>query len=312
MTVAAALLPRRLGSFAASGQERTFVVDAETSLRAACHWHPDRASRGVLVLVHGLAGDAGAPYMLGTAAKAWGAGLHVVRLNMRNCGGTAALTRRHYHGGITEDLLAVCRELAEHDGIPRLHLAGFSLGGNHVLLLAARLGGGAPSWLRSIGTVCPCVDFDAAVRRIDGPGLLYRAYRRRFLAGLLEIARERARLDGEPPDTALARCRGLRDFDARLTAPRNGFRDVDDYYRRASARARLGEIRVPALLVASRDDPLVPFETLGDRELRANHALRLLVTERGGHLGFLARRREPDRRWAESRLVEFASHAEDA
>ena len=52
--------------------------------------------------------------------------------------------------------------------------------------------------------------------------------------------------------------RTLRDFDDVVTAPMHGFRDVDDYWTRASAKPHLGAIRVPTLLLNARDDPFLP------------------------------------------------------
>ena len=54
-----------------------------------CHWQPEpvRAARLTAVLVHGLEGSSDSRYMQGIAARAWAAGMNVVRMNMRNCGG---------------------------------------------------------------------------------------------------------------------------------------------------------------------------------------------------------------------------------
>jgi len=55
--------------------------------------------------------------MRGIAGKAWRAGLNVIRLNQRNCGGTEHLTPTLYHSGLSEDIRAVVAELGAHDGL---------------------------------------------------------------------------------------------------------------------------------------------------------------------------------------------------
>jgi len=319
MTIAGALAPRWVsfadGGSPGPGSRRVFRVDAENSVEALCHWQADPEPRGALLLVHGLGGDASSPYVVGTASKALAQGLHVVRLNVRNCGGTEHLASSHYNGGITEDVFAVARELAEQDGIPRVHLAGFSLGGNHVLRLAALLGASSPPWLASVATICPCLDFQASVRRLDSPGVLFRLYRWRFLASLRTILQRRAQLDGTALDVSeLRSIRRIREFDARYTAPNSGYASVDDYYDRAGTGTAVSEVRVPSLVIASEDDPLIPFEGL--RQLvEGAPRVRMIATRRGGHLGFVSRRRlgavTRDRRWAEHELLRFVRAQED-
>jgi predicted alpha/beta-fold hydrolase len=43
------------------------------------------------------------------------------------------------------------------------------------------------------------------------------------------------------------------------------------------------------LVIVAKDDPLIPFETYKTPVFKSNSALELVVTEKGGHLGFLAR-----------------------
>jgi hypothetical protein len=54
----------------------------------------------------------------------------------------------------------------------------------------------------------------------------------------------------------LLAARDLYDFDNVFTAPLHGFRDVDDYWSRGSAKPHLASIRVPALVVNARNDPV--------------------------------------------------------
>ena len=93
-----------------------------------------------MLAVHGLEGSSESPYMVGIAQKALAAGMNVVRMNQRNCGGTDALAPVLYHSGLSQDVAAVARNLLDKDSISQLALVGFSMGGNLVLKLAGEFG----------------------------------------------------------------------------------------------------------------------------------------------------------------------------
>ena len=98
--------------------------------RSPQDWQADRRAHPTILLLHGLEGSSEAHYMRGMADKAWRHGCNVVRLNQRNCGGTEHLSRGLYHSGLTNDPLAVMREIAATEGLTRFGIVVYSLGGN--------------------------------------------------------------------------------------------------------------------------------------------------------------------------------------
>src|SRR5678815_2713811 len=146
--------------------ERYFDVAADARVLAHCHFRGEKGGMGerggtgapTLVLLHGLEGSSMAHYMRGVADKAWAAGWDVVRLNQRNCGGTERLSRGLYHSGLTHDVRHVVQELIEHDGVPAVAVAGYSLGGNLALKLAGELSDAAPPGLVAVCAVSPAMD----------------------------------------------------------------------------------------------------------------------------------------------------------
>ena len=265
------------------------------------------------MLVHGLTGSAESAYMRGTAIKALRRGFLVGRLNIRNCGGTEELSGTIYHGGLTADVAAGARELSGFPGIERLHLAGFSLGGNMVLNYAAREELPHPNLLESVAGVSPCIDLAASAAALDR-GPYERLLQRHFLSGLKRVYRRRHALHPDHfPIDGLDEVDSIRALDERFTAPLAGYRDADDYYARASVLRSLGELRVPALLLSARDDPVVPFAAFEHEEVRRNRRIRIHTTDQGGHVAFIGRRPgvraswvDDDRYWAENRVVQFA------
>ena len=97
--------------------------------------------------------------------------------------------------------------------------------------------------------------------------------------------------------------RSVMDLDDRITAPSFGFGNAANYYRTQSAIGFLDAIRVPALLIQAKDDTFIPFEIFESPAVRSNPRIELLVTEHGGHLGFLGRR--PHRLWADHAIMNW-------
>src|SRR5262244_242567 len=116
---------------------RWFQVAATARVEAACHWQDEPWRQPTLVALHGLNGSIDAHYMRGLASKAFARGMNVVRLNQRNCGGTEHLAAGLFHSGLTADAAYVVDELRHVDGLEAIGIAGYSLGGNLALKLAA-------------------------------------------------------------------------------------------------------------------------------------------------------------------------------
>ena len=139
-TLGAYAWPRRFRLRAPDDEMRLFQVAPDTQVLARCRWHANRREHPTVVIWHGIEGSSDGVYMLATAQKAFSAGFNVLRMNLRNCGGTEHLTPSLYHGGLSDDLRAVVTELIERDELARIFLIGFSLGGNMVLKLAGEYG----------------------------------------------------------------------------------------------------------------------------------------------------------------------------
>lgn len=287
-------------------EKRLFQVEPEVQVLGCCHWQAARRQALTLLIVHGLEGSSDSQYVLGTAAKALAAGMNVVRMNVRNCGGTEALGPSLYHSGLSADVGVVARALLQQENLPRLALLGFSMGGNLVLKLAGEWGREAPPQLRAVCAISPAVDLGASAAALHRPeNWIYEQY---FLCNLRRRVRRKARLYPASYDLRrLRRVWTLRQFDERITAYYCGFSGADDYYARASASRVLERIAVPSLLLHSCDDPFIHILPETKAKLRGNPNLCYVETERGGHCAFLADSDGYDGRWAERTAVEFLS-----
>ena len=308
MTIAGALLPRRSPRLPRA-ENRLFEVEPGTRLLARCHWQPDPGGSPTLALLHGLEGSSESGYMRSLAARAYAAGFSVLRINQRNCGGTERLTATLYNSGLSADFRAILFELIERDRLQDVFFAGYSMGGNLVLKMAGELGA-APPELRAICAVCPTLDLAACVDAIALPE--NRLYQLHFVARLKSRMRRKAKLfPGHFELDGMSRVRTVREFDDAITAPCCGYRDASDYYERASALRVAQRIAVPTLILTSKDDPVVPFESFAALEIVGNPHIRVVATDFGGHCAFISRSKGTERYWAEARLLEFClAHTE--
>ena len=137
-TIASFLLQRRIR--VPVSEERLVEVEPGVQVLCHCHWQTDRQNALTLITLHGLEGSSDSQYMLGIAEKGLAAGMNVIRMNQRNCGGTEKLAPTLYHSGRSHDVAAVADSLIKRDRISRFVLAGFSMGGNLVLKTAGEWG----------------------------------------------------------------------------------------------------------------------------------------------------------------------------
>jgi predicted alpha/beta-fold hydrolase len=309
-TIVGNFLPRP--PFRLSSVSEAVEVDPVDGSRVLCHchWqaeHPqadlDRAGRLTVILVHGLEGSSDSRYIQGIAARAWAAGCNVIRMNMRNCGGTETLTPTLYHSGLSGDVGAVVRHYAERFGLKRVALVGYSMGGNLVLKLAGEWGNQPP--LCAVAAVCPAIDLAPGADALHEP--LNRPYERRFLLGLMARYARKAKLFPGiyVPAGEIGPVRSIRQFDDKIVARYWGFRDAGDYYYRAASARVVDRIAVPTLILCAQDDPFIRLFPETRAKLLANPHVTFVETRHGGHCAYLSRDPGNEIHWAEAAVIRF-------
>jgi uncharacterized protein len=304
-TLASFLMPRKI--HLPPAEERLIEVAPGIKVRCWCHWQKqDRANALTLIAVHGLEGSSDSQYMHGIARNGLAAGMNVVRMNQRNCGGMDHFAPTLYNSSLSTDVAAVARHIIEKDGISQFALTGFSMGGNLVLKLAGEWGSAPPRQFRAVAAVCPAMDLAASADALHEPrNRLYEYY---FLLQLFRRMRTKARYF--PSDFDPSRLRGvssLRLFDDRITAHYCGFQGADDYYARAAAANVVDRIAVPALIIHSANDPFIRLLPETRQRILSNPNITFIETKDGGHCAFIGQPENngDDGHWAERQVVEF-------
>lgn len=280
-------------------------------------WIDAEPDAPTVVLFHGLEGGSHSHYasslMHAVAARRW----RGVVVHFRGCSGEPNRLPRAYHSGDADEIDWVLRRLRLHSGGP-VSVVGVSLGGNALLKWLGR------EQERALAVICAAVavsapmDLVTAGRRL-GSGVC-RAYGLNFLRSLKPKALEKLqRFPHLAQPGTVRRAFTLRDFDDAFTAPVHGFRNVDDYWTRASSIGELGLIDVPTLIVHARNDPFLPGRYLPSGAAGADAAQRQVDTpaanrkpavefdfpRHGGHVGFVSGPFPGKLSWLPQRVLGF-------
>ncbi|MCE1116013.1 MULTISPECIES: hydrolase [Pseudomonas] len=271
-------------------RERLWLADGDF---LDLDWYgPHQADAPLVLVLHGLTGSSSSPYVKGLQQALQARGWASVALNWRGCSGEPNLLARSYHSGASEDLAETLRHLRARRPLAPLYAVGYSLGGNVLLKYLGEHG--ADSLLEAAVAVSVPFRLDQCADRIGlGFSKVYQAHFMREMLAYVQSKQQHFRDKGHHDRLAeierLGSLRNLRtfwDFDGKVTAPLNGFRDVHDYYRRASSGYYLRENCTPTLIIQSSDDPFVFGHSLPSAEQLAPQT-QFELHSRGGHVGFV-------------------------
>ncbi len=242
------------------------------------------ATPPLIVLFHGLEGSSASHYAQAFAAFARDQGLAFAVAHFRGCSGELNHAPRAYHSGDHVEIDWILRRFRASYAGPVL-VAGVSLGGNALMRWAGEAGADATSVVQAVASVCAPLDLAAGGHAI-GRGFNRLVYNRMFLRSMRPKAlRKLDQYPGLFDRAALEQARDLYTFDNIFTAPVHGFRNVEDYWHRASAKPHLHRVAVPALVLNARNDPFIPAASL-PRPDEVSQSVTLWQPAHGGHVGF--------------------------
>ena len=233
----------------------------------------------MVLVLHGLEGSARGHLALEIYRQLAKQGIRSVGLNFRSCSGEMNRTPILYHSGATFDVAFLLEWLAaNYPGAPK-GLIGFSLGANVVLKY---MGTGARFVETAVAISTP---FDLALGAavLEDSGVFYMNL---IMRSLKRKARLMRPIIEELVDVdRILAAETFREFDD-LWQTVNGFKDGSDYYEQCSAKRFLPHITKPTLILRSLDDPFFDVNDI-PYDLLQNPALQTVLTEKGGHGGFL-------------------------
>ena len=265
---------------------------------------PGREALGLALLLHGWEGSAESTYMRLSAARLLARGFDVFRLNFRDHGDTHHLNPGIFHSCLIDEVVHAAGDIARRfqpDPSAPLRVGGYSLGGNFALRLGLRAPAAGLAVAR-IAVVCPVLDPAETMTAMERGFPLYAWYFRR------KWTRSLRRKQALFPDLLALDDRtmglDLRPLTGWLVERHTDFGHVDRYFDGYSiAGGRLAGLEVPADILTSADDPVIPVA--GFDALRLPPGVRVELAAHGGHCGFLldARMRGYAEDWLAGKLA---------
>jgi uncharacterized protein len=262
------------------------ILDCGDGIRLQGFHTPQRAlpqARGLVVLLHGWEGSARSNYVLGTGARLLREGFDVSRLNFRDHGETHHLNREIFHSCRIDEVVNAVREVASLFRTRSLAIAGFSLGGNFALRVALRApAAGIP--LAYALAVCPVISPASGLFGLESAPRFYQRY---FLHKWTRSLRTKQALF---PDTELFSREelgeDLRGLTRSLVLRHTDFGSLDNYLGGYSIEGdALASLGVPATILTSADDPVIPIDDF--RKLKLPPNVELDIAAHGGHCAFI-------------------------
>lgn len=238
----------------------------------------------LIILLHGLEGDAQRPYVAGTAKLFNENDYDAVCVNLRSCSGEDNLKFYSYHSGATEDLETVIQHILDTKLYTKIVLNGFSLGGNLALkYLGERQS--IPYQIKAAMAVSVPCDLHGSCEELHRfKNILYHDRFKRHLKDKLRHKQAKfAHLIG---DKEINSIKTLKDFDDVYTSKAHGFKDANDYYKKSSSLQFLDAIKIPTLILNAENDSFLSATCYPENAAKNNANLFLEVPKHGGHVGF--------------------------
>jgi len=261
------------------------------------------ASKTLVILLHGLTGNSHRSYIFGMVRAMNKGGYDTLSLNCRSSSGDLNRKLQAFHSGWTKDLRSLIKRIEKEGFYESICLVGFSMGGNISLKYVGEEGDKVSPLVKAVVAFSVPIHLRSGVELIDAPKNTM--YARRFLKKLKVLIQEKHRLFPNAFDMAKVKTvKKLRDLDRYFSCPVYGYETPEQFYDDIGALRFLENIRVPSLLVSSRNDPFLSEKSLPVELAKRLKSFTLQITKNGGHVGF-GRKVANGMIWSENRALEF-------
>ncbi len=260
----------------------------------------------IVIVLPGLQGDLQSSHVRGLLRQCVKRSWRGVLLNYRGRGEPNRLPHS-YHCGMTGDLDHLVRLLSDRHPDTPIGVVGYSVGANICMRWLGQCGkdGATPPIRAAVGVSVPFY-LGAVARKIEkGFSRIYQHYLLKSLRGDLKMKMEAVDVGLDLEIDQLGELTTFGKFDARVSAPMNGFKDAEDYYTRTRSDRLLKYVSVPSLIINARNDPLVPASLIPHESELSEH-VTMEISDNGGHLGFVCGRWPWSAKfWVDQRAPEF-------
>ena len=274
-------LVRKIKNF---NQERERITLSDDDFLDLDWSFSEEKTKKLIILLHGLEGNAQRPYITGTAKLFNDNGVDAVCVNFRGCSGEPNLKYRSYHSGATDDLEDVINHIVSTKHYSEICIKGVSLGGN---LALKYLGERSiiPKQIKAvIGVSVPCSLLGSAIELHRFKNILFHDRFKKYLVNRLKLKQKQ--FTDILSIEEIKSIKTLTDFDEVYTSKAHGFIDALDYYKKSSCLQFLSNIKTPTLIINALNDSFLSPECYPIQEAKKNANLYLEMPKYGGHVGF--------------------------
>ncbi len=241
-------------------------------------------TKKVIVLLHGLEGNAQRAYITGSAKQFNRNGFDACAVNFRSCSGETNRLFRSYHSGATEDLEAVVHHILESKKYTEIFIKGFSMGGNLALKYLGERTNIPKEIKAAVAISVPCSLHSSLKQLLMPKNILYAKRFRKHLVEKLWV--KHTLFPDKISANDIKNVKTLKDFDDIYTSRAHGFKDALDYYKQSSCLQFLPNITIPVLIINAQNDSFLGSECYPNNEAEQNKNLYLEIPDHGGHVGF--------------------------
>lgn len=247
--------------------------------------YSDQKTNKLIILLHGLEGNAQRPYITGTAKLFNQNGIDALSVNFRGCSGETNRNYNSYHSGATDDLQHVIHHAINNKSYSEVYLNGVSLGGNIILKYLGERDEVPMEIKAAVAVSVPCYLKGSAKELHAFRNRLFHDRFKKHLTQSLMLKQQKF------PDKLslkeLKSIKTLNDFDTTYTSKAHGFKDAEDYYEQSSSLQFLPNIKIPTLIINALNDSFLSAECYPVKEAKENPNLFLEMPKYGGHVGFV-------------------------
>ncbi|KAM3162960.1 Medium-chain fatty acid ethyl ester synthase/esterase 2 [Lachancea thermotolerans] len=290
------------------------------------------SEKPLVVVLHGLAGGSHEPIIRSLTQDLSNAGdskFDVVVLNCRGCARSKITTRKLFYAVFTSDIREfIAREKARHPS-RKIYAVGFSFGATMLGHYLGEEGEKAP--IEAASFLCNPWDLYQSALKMNQDWWSRNLFSKNIAQFLIRLVKVNIKelefkegdvMPAEPaslehPSFCVFTSKNLRkarefgstaEFDNLFTAPCLGFDNAMDYYKACGSIHQLPNIKVPSLIINSKDDPVVGEDSIPYKCAKESDNLVLCVSDLGGHLAFLDKKYNS---WATAKIAAFFDKFEE-
>ena len=237
----------------------------------------------LVILIHGWEGSSQSAYQVTTASFLLSQRFDVLRLNLRDHGDSHHLNLEFFNSTLLEEVGDAINVFNQQKNYKKIFLAGFSLGGNFTLRIAADRG--EELRISAAVAICPPIDPNNAMRAMNDGLFIYERYF--FKRWTKSLKKKLIYFPELAIDLDLSTIHTLEDINRTFIPRFTPFSDPKSYFSAyAITGDRLKNLTIPSYLFATEDDPILPITDVD--KIQQTEALCIIRQPHGGHCGFIS------------------------